>query len=261
MTRGEHDRRRSAAVGYRMGPLVWVFTAAAVASVVGGVLVVLGWAHGDLAGSPWVPLMGVLVMGAGFGTVAFRCASTAEPEGEPPDAPDDIVLEVRNPLGLVFWLFATLAVVVLAVTASGLGRFVRRAIQHGGLDRPGTTGLAALGVTVIAVMALVGFVSAAIAVPVRSIRSYGRTHFWLSREGIGYPPPSEDDPGFLPWDCVTAVSHSSRDIRGVVYTHVWMIRTSNLRSHITVVYPAGAVPRAGTIRRVIGDLAPAVQVS
>ncbi|MEV0670272.1 hypothetical protein [Mycobacterium sp. NPDC050441] len=244
-----------------MGPLVWVFIAAAVTSLVGGLLAVLGWARGELSGSPWAPLMGVLIMATGFGAVSFRCASTAEPKGEPPEAPDDTVLEVRSPLGPVFWVFATVAAVVLAVTASGVGRFIRRAIQHGGLDRPGTTGLAAVGMTVVSAMALVGMVSVAVAIPIRTIRSYGRTHFWLSHEGIGYPPPSEDDPGFRRWDGVTAVTHSSRDARGVVYTHVWTIRTTNPRLHTTVVYPAGAAPRPRMIRQAIRDLAPAVEVS
>lgn len=261
MTRGEHDRRRSAAVVYRMGPLVWVFVVAAGASVVGGLLVVLGWARGELSGSPWAPLMGVSLMTAGFGAVAFRCASTAEPKREPPEAPDDVVLAVRNPLGLVFWLCAAVAAGVLAVTAFGVVRFVRRAIQHGGLDRPDTTGLAAVGVTVIVAMALVGMVSVAVAIPMRIIRSYGCTHFWLSHEGIGYPPPSEEDSGFRRWDTVTAVTHSSRDARGVVYSHVWTIRTANPRSQYTVVYPAGAVPRPRAIRRAIRDLSPDVEVT
>lgn len=246
---------------YRIGPLVWLFTAAAVASVVGGLLVVVGWARGELSGSPWAALVGVLLMAAGFGAVAFRCASRGEPRREPPDAPSDTMLEVRHPLGLVFWLFAALAAVVLALMASGVAGFVRRAIQHGGLDRSDTTGLAAVGVTVVAAMALVGMVSMAVAIPARIIGSYGRTHLWLSREGIGYATTSDDDPGFRPWDSVTAVSYSSRDARGVVYSHVWTIRTSNPRLHISVVYPAGAVPRPRTIRQAIRDVAPAVQVS
>ncbi len=261
MARGEHDRRRAAAVAYQIGPLVWVFIAAAVTSVVGGLLVVLGWARGELPDSPWSWLMGVLITATGFGIAAFRCASAAEPKGEPPEVPDTSVLEVRNPLGLVFWISAAAAAAVLAVTASGVCHFVRRAVQHGGLDKADTTGLAAVGLTVVTAMALVGMVSVALAIPTRIIRSYGRTHFWLSHTGIGYPPPSGNDPGFRRWDTVTAVTHSSRDARGVVYTHVWTIRTTNPRSQITVVYPAGAVPRPRTIRQAIRDLAPAVEVT
>lgn len=259
MARGEHDRTRPTAVVSGMGPLAWVFVTATVVSVAGGLLAVLGWARGELSGSPWAALAGALIMGTGFGVVALRCAST-EPMGEPPEAPPDTVLEVRNPLGLVFWLFTAVAAVVLAVTASGVGRFVQRAMQHG-LDRPGTTGFAAVGITVIAAMALVGLVSMAVAIPVRTFRSYGRTHFWLSHAGIGYPPSSEDDPGFRHWDSVTAVTHSSRDARGVVYTHVWTIRMGDPRSHVTVMYPAGAVPGPRAIRDAVRHLAPAVEVA
>ncbi|OBI64323.1 hypothetical protein A5667_29060 [Mycolicibacterium fortuitum] len=260
MTRGEHDRSRSAAVGFRMGPLVWLFVTAAVISVIGGLLVVVGWARGELSESPWAALAGVLIMATGFGMVAFRCASAAEQKAAP-EPPDDAVLEVLNPLGLVFWIFATVAALVLAVTASGLCRLVLRAVEDGGLDRPGTTGLAAVGVTAVAVMALVGMVAVAAAVPVRIIRSYGRTHFWLSPEGIGYPPSTEEDPGFRRWDGVTAITHSSRDARGVVYSHVWTIRTTNPRSNVTVVYPAGGVPRPREIRQAVRDLAPTVEVT
>lgn len=258
MIRGEHDR--TTAVVYRMGPLVWVFIAAAVTSVIGGLFVVLGWVQGELSDSPWAALAGVLMMTAVFGAVAYRCATTAEQQHEPPEAPDEAVLEVRNPLGLVFWIFATVAAAVLAVTASGISHLVQRAIQHGSLDLPGTTGSAAVGVTVIATTALLGLVSVAVAMPMRIIRSFGRTHFWLSHEGIGYPPLSEHDPGFRRWDSVTAVTHSSRDARGVVYTHVWAIHTTDPRLHITVAYPAGAVPRPRTIRQAIRDLAPDVKV-
>ncbi|WP_131812845.1 hypothetical protein, partial [Mycolicibacterium fortuitum] len=61
-----------------MGPLVWLFVAAAVISVIGGLLVVVGWARGELSESPWAALAGVLIMATGFGMVAFRCASAAE---------------------------------------------------------------------------------------------------------------------------------------------------------------------------------------
>ncbi|ODR27021.1 hypothetical protein [Mycolicibacterium porcinum] len=258
--RGEHDRNRSAAVVYRAGPLVWMLTAAAVTSVAGGVLTVVGWARGELTGSLWGPVLGPLFLAAGFGVVAYRVSTTAEPGGEAPD-PVDAVVVVRNPLGIVFWLSAALALAVIAMVASGATRFVRRAVRAGGLDMVDVTGLAAVGVTVLIAMTLLATVLVAVAIPMRIIRAHGRTHLWVSREGIGYPPPSDRDSGFRPWGSVTAVRHSSRDVRGVVYTHEWTIQVTDPMSRIVVVYPVGATPRPRAVRRVIEDLAPDVELS
>ncbi len=258
--RGEHDRNRSAAVVYRAGPLVWMLTAAAVTSVAGGVLTVVGWARGELTGSLWGPVLGPLFLAAGFGVVAYRVSTTAEPEGEAPD-PVDAVVEVRNPLGVVFWVSAALALTVLALVASGASRLVQRASRPGGMDLADVTGLAAVGVMLIVAMALFGIGLIAAAIPVRIIRAYGRIHLWVSHEGIGYPPMSSDDPGFRQWDCVTAIRHTSRDARGVVYTHEWVIHVTNPISRIVVVYPVGATPRPRAIRQIIEDLAPDVELS
>ncbi|TMS55346.1 hypothetical protein [Mycobacterium sp. DBP42] len=239
-----------------MSPLVWAFVAAAIVSMAGGVLLIAGWGRGELSGSLWGPVTAPLLLATGFGLVAYQEAKAVKPEREAPE-PAGAVAEVHNPLGIVFWLSAALALVVVAVVASSVTRFVRRAIRAGGIDKLDTTGLAAIGMTVLTAMALLATVLAAVAMPVRIIRSYGRTHLWLSHEGIGYSPSAADDPGFRPWDSVTAVTHSSRDFRGVVYSHAWTIRTGNPGWQTTVVYPAGAVPRPRAIRQAIADLAPA----
>ncbi|MED5814546.1 hypothetical protein VST63_19485 [Mycolicibacterium sp. 050232] len=242
-----------------MGPLVCVLIAAAVTSVVAGLLALAGWARGELTGSLSGPLAGPLILATGFGIVAYREATTAKPEGEPPE-PDGAVVTVQNSLGIVFWVSAALAAGVTAFAVSGASRFVRRSIQAGGLDAVDVKGLAAIGMTLTVAMALLGMVLVAVAIPMRIIRAYGRTHLWVSHEGIGYPPPSERDPGFRRWDSVTAVRHSSRDVRDVVYTHEWVIQVTNPISRIVVVYPAGATPRPRAIRRTIQDLAPDVEV-
>lgn len=244
---------------YRAGPLVWMLTAAAVTSVAGGVLTVVGWARGELSGSLWGPVLGPLFLAAGFGFVAYREATTPRPAQEAP-ASVGAVVEVRNPLGVVFWVSAALALTVLALVASGASRLVQRACRPGGMDLADVTGLAAVGVMLIVAMALFGIGLIAAAIPVRIIRAYGRIHLWVSHEGIGYPPMSSDDPGFRQWDCVTAIRHTSRDARGVVYTHEWVIHVTNPISRIVVVYPVGAIPRPRAIRQTIEDLAPDVEV-
>lgn len=245
---------------YRIGPLVCVLAGAAATSVVAGLLIMAGWAQGELTGSLWGPVMGPLLLATGFGFVAYREATTAKPEHEAPD-PVDAVVEVRNAFGLVFWLSAAVALTVVAFVASAVSRLVERATRPGGTDMADVTGLAAVGVMLMAAMALFGIVLIAVAIPMRIIRAHGRIHFWVSEEGIGYPPPSEEDSGFRRWESVTAVRHSSRDARGVVYTHEWAIRVTDPISRIVVVYPAGATPRPRAIRRTIQDLAPDVEVS
>lgn len=56
------------------------------------------------------------------------------------------------------------------------------------------------------------------------LRARRRTPLWVSREGIGYPPETAEDPGFLRWAQVAAVSHDVHDVRGLVYSHGWTIR-------------------------------------
>lgn len=258
--RGEHDRSRSAAAVYRVGPLVCVLIAATATSILAGLFIVAGWAQGRLSGSLWGPVLGPLFLAAGFGFVAYREATTAKPERDAPE-PVGAVVEVRNPLGIVFWVSAALALAVLAAVASGASRLVQRATQPGGMDLPDVTGLAAVGAMLIAALALFGVALIAVAIPVRILRAYGRIHLWVSHEGIGYPPLSSDDPGFRRWDSVTAIRHTSRDARGVVYTHEWKIHVTNPISRIDVVYPVGATPRPRAIREVIEDLAPDVRVN
>lgn len=242
-----------------MGPLVWLLIAAAAISVLAGFLIVAGWAQGELSGSLWGPVLGPLFLAAGFGFVAYREATTPRPAQEAP-ASVGAVVEVRNPLGVVFWVSAALALTVLALVTSGASRLVQRASRPGGMDLADVTGLAAVGVMLIVAMALFGIGLIAAAIPVRIIRAYGRIHLWVSHEGIGYPPMSSDDPGFRQWDCVTAIRHTSRDARGVVYTHEWVIHVTNPISRIVVVYPVGATPRPRAIRQTIEDLAPDVEV-
>ncbi|BBY53660.1 hypothetical protein H7J07_11395 [Mycobacterium koreense] len=92
------------------------------------------------------------------------------------------------------------------------------------------------------------------------LRARRRTPLWVSQEGIGYPPETAEDPGFLRWAQVAAVSHDVHDVRGLVYSHGWTI-TGTDGERRTVVYPAGASPRPREVRRTIRDLAPAVELS
>ncbi|ODR08309.1 hypothetical protein BHQ15_09400 [Mycolicibacillus koreensis] len=75
------------------------------------------------------------------------------------------------------------------------------------------------------------------------LRARRRTPLWVSREGIGYPPETAEDPGFLRWAQVAAVSHDVHDVRGLVYSHGWTIRPGRARGHGKCAGRFGTWPR------------------
>lgn len=167
---------------------------------------------------------------------------------------------VRNGMGTVFWLWSALAaggwVGTVYVSVVALHRWG----DDDGRELTEMSGPAGVGVALTVMLFLVGLASMAMLVPGRILRARHHVPLWVSREGIGFPPASPEDPGFLRWARVAAVSHKVHDTRGLVYSHAWTI-TSTDRQWWTVVYPAGASPRPRAVCRAIRDVAPAVEVS
>lgn len=247
---------------YRITGLVVVLGVCALLPVAAGILVIVGAVLGDRVEDPWVLVSAAAFTVGGFGFAAVRQALSPVDDGRgvPDSAAEAAPLQVRSRLGVVFWLMVALTAAAVWLVCAVLVKLAEKTPQQR-VEDLGSSGLAAVGSTILMIGSVSLVVLVSVALPVRIMRWRNRIHLYLTSDGIGWTPAGEDDPGYVEWRRVRSVVHSSRDVRGIVYTHRWRIEYDEDLCWKTIEYPAGATPRPRYIRKRIGELAPFADIA